>query len=46
MADYSDTIESYDINVGIHSKLNEYREIRNSSANSVNQTSDVTRSIP
>ena len=30
MADYSDTIESYDINVVIHSKLNEYREIYHS----------------
>ena len=27
MADYSETIEVYAIKVGIHSKLNEYREI-------------------
>ena len=27
MVDYSETIEVYDIKVGIHSKLNEYREI-------------------
>ena len=27
MADYSETIQVYDIKVGIHSKLNEYREI-------------------
>ena len=27
MVDYSETIEVYDIKVGIHSKLNEHREI-------------------
>ena len=27
MVDYSETIEVYDIKVGIHCKLNEYREI-------------------
>ena len=27
MVDYSEPIEVYDINVGIHSKLNQYREI-------------------
>ena len=27
MMDYSETIDVYDIKVGIHSKLNEYREI-------------------
>ena len=27
MVDYSETIEVYDIKVGIHNKLNEYREI-------------------
>ena len=27
MVDYSETIKVYDIKVGIHSKLNEYRTI-------------------
>ena len=27
MVDYSETIEVYDIKVGIHNKLNEYRKI-------------------